>query len=577
MQEFTVPIRDELQDDYRVFYVTAWGYAADHLFGWFPKALNCHRELFVLLAHEGSRPKYLKERTRAERPPLIPFTEFLNDMGMTYAAIGDCYSYRAGQMPELLSIEQYKNIPVVNLARHPVAWLEFYVRWRASNMRMRAGATDPLAWEWKTACHTYFEHLGLPRYSKEDIDIWASYQGMFQLNNVLGDIHAVQHHIPIERVADDPETFRNLASYLSRGEVTFDQASLDTAYSMRNTLFRGEAKVECDPDILIQSWPGWKVDAFRKLVSPDAIRAHESFGYNLKELTKRPVAIATTPGTIQRPIFVSTLPKSGTWLLREILEMATGLKAHEPPIGAEAPDYENEMLIEFPSGAFFSWHSILTPRSVAMLRSCQARNIFLIRNIYDVLLSMFAHLSHDVDVAIGRSVIGSRYFDGKTTEQCLTLMISGFTSPQLTWMGVGPLLKQLDSMLGLAESGEALLLDYDELTTNKRKSLQKILQTLGCRLPAKRIREILAQTEKDTMRERLKDKGQEQHITASGSGLRRDAFLPYQKEMIDMAVMSYAPRLPERLRALNLDSILHLVKEQNPKPGWSQFKSYFQW
>lgn len=156
-------IRDKLQDDYRVFYVTAWGYAADHLFGWFPKALNCHRDIFALLAHEGSRPKYLAERTRGERPALIPFTEFLNDMGMTYSAIGDCYSYRAGQMPELLNIDRYKNIPVVNLVRHPVTWLEFYVRWRASNMRMREGASDPLAWEWKTACHGYFEYLGLAR------------------------------------------------------------------------------------------------------------------------------------------------------------------------------------------------------------------------------------------------------------------------------------------------------------------------------------------------------------------------------------------------------------------------------
>jgi hypothetical protein len=87
MSDFTVRTRDELQDDYRVFYVTAWGYAADHLFGWFPKALNCHRDIFALLAHEGSRPKYFRGSS-GERPPLVPFTEFLNDMGMTCAAIG---------------------------------------------------------------------------------------------------------------------------------------------------------------------------------------------------------------------------------------------------------------------------------------------------------------------------------------------------------------------------------------------------------------------------------------------------------------------------------------------------------
>lgn len=571
MQDFTVRTRDELRDDYRVFYVTAWGYAADHLLGWFPKALNCHRDFFALLAHEGSRPKYILERTRGERPPLVPFTEFLNDMGMTYSAIGDCYSYRAGQMPELLTIDRYKNIPVVNLVRHPVPWLEFYVRWRATNMRMRVGATDPLEWEWKTACHAYFEYLGLSGYSKDDIEIWASYQGMFQLNNVLGDIHAVQHHIAIEKIADEPETFRDMTSYLSRGEAKFDQASMDKAYSMRHTLFRGESLVECDTNQLMQTWPGWKVDAFRKLVTPEALDVYKSFGYDLKEFTRRPVSMAPVPGKLKRPIFVCSVPKSGTWLLREMLEMATGLKANEPQIGEGTPDYENEMLIEFSSGTFFSWHSILTPRSVSLLKSSQSKNIFLIRNIYDVLLSMLAHLSRDVDAAIGRSVIGSAYFEEKTPEQRLTLMISGFTSPQMTWLGAAPLIKQIDSMLELVESGEALLLDYEQLTCHKQKTLQMMLRKLECPLTAKRIREIIAQTEKDAMRERLRKIGQEQHVTPSEHLLKRKDFSLYHKEMIDLVVMINAPRLPERLGALGLDSILHL--EAKPKSMWTQLKS----
>lgn len=41
-----------------VFYVTSWGYGADHWFSWFAKLLNAHPEIFVYLANEGSRPKY---------------------------------------------------------------------------------------------------------------------------------------------------------------------------------------------------------------------------------------------------------------------------------------------------------------------------------------------------------------------------------------------------------------------------------------------------------------------------------------------------------------------------------------
>ncbi len=69
-------IRSELEQDTNVFYVTSQGYAADHWYGWLPKALNAHPEIFALLAHEGSRPKYIKTRTRGERPSIIPFTEF---------------------------------------------------------------------------------------------------------------------------------------------------------------------------------------------------------------------------------------------------------------------------------------------------------------------------------------------------------------------------------------------------------------------------------------------------------------------------------------------------------------------
>lgn len=563
MTEFHTQTRGELADEYRVFYVTAWGYAGDHLFGWFPKALNSHRDLFVLLAHEGSRPKYLQERTRGERPPLIPFTEFLNDMGMTYTAIGDCYSYRAGQMPELLRVYRYKDIPVVNLVRHPLAWLEFYVRWRASNMRMRTDGAGPLAWEWKVACHAHFSSLSLRQYGKDEVEVWAAYQGMFQLNNVLGDIHAVQQHIPIERVADNPGIFKEIVNYLSRGHVEFDKDDLDKAYSMRDTLFRGEEPVETDPEKLLAAWPDWKIDAFRKVVRREALDIYKSFGYDLFGLDHKNGEAVVVPGKVTRPIFVSSTMKSGTWLLRSILELMTGLKAHEPEIkpGAGSPDYNDENLIEFPEGTFFSWHSTLTPRSVAMLNGCQAKNIFLIRNIYDVLLAMYSHLSRDVDAAIGRSVVGSDYFNGKSTEQNMTLMISGFTSPRLSWAGVRPLIRQMDSFLGLVESGHALLLTYEELTANKPEAIRRIMQHLEFWLPQDQVDQIVVKTGIDEMRNKARALGQDQHMTLPEHRLHRDAFLPYHKEMVDFAVWEIAPRLPERLSALGYDWILRLEEK----------------
>jgi len=571
MQNFNVKTRNELQDDYRVFYVTAWGYAADHLIGWFPKALNCHHDMFALLAHEGSRPKYLAERTRGERPPLVTFTEFLNDMSMTYSVIGDCYSYRAGQMPELLKIERYENIPVLNVVRHPVVWLEYHVLWRSSNMRMREGATDPLAWEWKTTCHGYFEYLGLPEYGRDDINIWSAYQGMFLLNNILGDISAVDRHMPIERIAADTEVFKDTVKYLSRGKVVYEESTIDVAYSMRDAFFRGESPIDTNPDALLGNWPGWKIDAFRKLVKRETLDAYKSLGYDLGEIIQKPMVVKPAQDKVQRSIFVSSVPKSGTWLIREILEMITGLKYYEPEVGEGFPAYDDEMLVDFPPGRFFSWHSILTSRTAALLKGCQSKNIFLIRNIYDLLLSMYNHLLMDVDAGINRSVIGSDYFNGKTTEQCLTLMICGFTSTQMTWLGAGPLVRQIDSMLAFLESGHGLLIDYRDLTQNKRKTIKSILQFLELRLPDKHIEEILQHTEKDRMRDRLQEIGRAEHVTANEHAISRDAFLPYHKDMLDCLVMTEAPGLPERLESRGLNSILYL-QEPEIESGWSVFK-----
>jgi hypothetical protein len=555
-QPYGATIRKELADDYRVFYATAWGTMADHLPNWFIRALNGHRDIFALPGNEGPRQKYMGELTRAERPPLVQYTEFLNDIGIVFAAIGDCFSYRAGQMPALLGIERYKTTPVVNMPRHPFPWLQFHVRWRASNMRMRAGKVDPLAWEWKVTQHAYFDYLGLQPYTREEVEVWATFQGMMQLNNVLGDINTVPRHMPFEVVADDPAAFKDLVKYLTRGAVEFDQGDLDRAYSTRHTLFHGEEPLECDPRTLFEAWPDWKVDAFRKLVTPQAMAAHKSFGYNLFGIEQKGAVVVRNPAKVSRPIFVSSVMKSGTVLLREMLEQMTGLRAVEPEVPPGEPDYANEMLIDLAPGTFFSWHSTITGRTEALLRGAQAKNIFLIRNIYDVILAIYTHLSRDVDAAEGHSIGGKDYFDDKTVEQALSLIIGGFTSPRLTWMGIAPLVRQMHSFLNLVESGHALLISYEEIVGDKRRALQRLMQTLEYWLPAPRQEEIIAATDPEVMRTTKKDAGLAEHMTRPEDKLGHDAFRPYHRDMVNLAVHANTPRLPERLNALGYGWVL---------------------
>lgn len=275
----TDAVRDALS---HVFYVTSWGYGADHWFAWFVKALNANPEILAYLANEGSRPKYFpEERSRAQRPDLIKFTRFLADIGMSYKAIGDCYSYRPTMMHALLA-EWPDLVRIIQLTRHPYAWLFFHVRWRTTNMHMLGGEGGPLEHEWLHGCdHKLFKRLGLKQYQKEDIEVWTSYQGMWKMNDVAADAKMPIRQIPLEQVVSNRELFCEIIDYLTHGRVSYDKDLLDFVYDWVWTPFRGEQQLRVCPEALRAEWPDWKIEAFEKLVSPEAKECFRQLGYAL--------------------------------------------------------------------------------------------------------------------------------------------------------------------------------------------------------------------------------------------------------------------------------------------------------
>lgn len=265
-----------------VFYITSWGYAADHWFSWFVKALNTNPEIVTYLANEGSRPKYFpEERTRAQRPDLTKFTRFMADVGMTYTAIGDCYSYRPTMMHAVL--ENWPDVVrIVQLTRHPFAWLFFHVRWRTTNMRMLGGENGPLEQEWANGCdHDLFKRLRLRPYTKDNIKIWTTYQGMWKMNDVAGDAQMPIRQIPIENVVQDRNLFCEIIDYISHGRVKYDTELLDLIYSWVWKPFRGEEKLRVCPAELRANWEDWEIEAFDKLVIPEAKQAFIDLGYKI--------------------------------------------------------------------------------------------------------------------------------------------------------------------------------------------------------------------------------------------------------------------------------------------------------
>lgn len=577
----TTQTRPELEDRANVFFVTSWGYAADHYFSWFCKSLNAHRDIFALLAHEGSRPKYLKERTRSERPPLKPFLEFLTDMGMTYEAIGDCYSYRVSHFTGLKNDPAFRDVPLLNLVRHPVIWLEFYIRWRATNMRMGSGANDPLLWEWLVAKHNIFAALSLKPYEKDEVHIWSAYEGMRSMNKIAGEVKNFRPHCAIERLAASPEAFQTVVTHLTKGRVHYDQADLDRAFGMRDTLFRGEEKIETDPQKIIDSWPGWKVDAFRKLVSEQALAAYRSIGYLLQELEKPLMSPPSAGGPTQddpadtdhphgakpkqlaRPIFITSLMKSGTWLIREVIHEMTGLTFYEPDVSVTGARYADPMVIEFPPGRFFSWHSVMNSSVAARIQSSNALPIFLVRNIYDLILAIYDHHAFDIDAELGRSTNGAAFFAEIPLDQRLAIIINGAKTENFTWHGIGPHLYQMESMLEYHKTFSGFLLNYDGLVKNKAGAVEALSSYLRLDLNEKDIARVVRRTDKKSMAERLV--GGKAHVRSDDQKLARPKLKAWHVDMVSIHLARSAPGLLKSARDAGVEDLLyppaHLKKD----------------
>lgn len=262
-----------------VFYISSHGLAGDHWFDWFAKALNTHPDIMIYMG-ESVRSKYLKERSRKERPDLMEFTKFLIDLGAPYTAIAECYAYRSYQLEALWNIYGDK-IRFINLVRHPYCWLGFYTSWRCSNMNMPPDNHSGVEHEWQVTCHDEIKKYNLTPYNREDIHIWSSYQGMLILNRMVSDLRPGIRNMRIEQVINERDKFLEVVDYVTHGRIIYEKELLDLIYSWVNRPFRKEAVIREDPEKEYSEWPDWKKEAFNKIVKEETINMFKQHGYSL--------------------------------------------------------------------------------------------------------------------------------------------------------------------------------------------------------------------------------------------------------------------------------------------------------
>ncbi|EKD38833.1 MAG: hypothetical protein ACD_75C00595G0004 [uncultured bacterium] len=263
--------------DTEIFYVSSHGVAGDHWFEWFARSLNAHPDLMIYMG-ESVRSKYLKERSRKDRPDLMDFTRFLIDLGASYEAIGECFAYRAYQLEQLKPVYGDR-IRFINVMRHPYCWLGYYVDWRCSNMNMPAENTEGVDHEWRVTCHDEIRGYGLRPYQRKDVEIWAFYQGILILNRMVSDKREAGPNLSLETIVADPDAFQQAVSFLTHDRIFYDRALLDTIYSWVDKPFRANRTIRPDPQSEYHGWPEWKKEAFKKIVRQETVEMFRGYGY----------------------------------------------------------------------------------------------------------------------------------------------------------------------------------------------------------------------------------------------------------------------------------------------------------
>lgn len=259
---------------------------------------------------------------------------------------------------------------------------------------------------------------------------------------------------------------------------------------------------------------------------------------------------------LPEPIFVSTVFKSGTKLLEHLLEKLTGLSAHH--LGMEVgSDYESADPIVFEDGKFFIWHNV--PSNAVKARICKekAKPIFLIRNIFDLLVSQYFHFADDVDAAIGHGTGTAGYFAEMGQEEGISLVLCGATSERFNWHGYGYYLRQIQEMLQFAKEYPCHVVVYDRLVLNKRHEIKRLADFLGIKVSSNALNEMMDSSTLGAMREaRVSSVGSGKHFRKGAPGDHVNVLAPHHYHMISHLMTVYAPMIWTLCEELGFDDII---------------------
>ena len=529
-----------------VFYLTGWGHSGDH---WLSKALNAHPEVFVINCYEPTRLKYFNDgHNRNFRPDILTMTAFLEDIGTDYKAIGECHAFRASQMDPIK--EKYGDqIPMANLVRHPYTWLDFYIRHRVNNCRMPGKWSGSLQHEWDHTNHSLFKKLNLKPYLKDNVYIWSAYQGMWLLHNIVKDAQCSDRIVRIEDLLNNREHLVDLVHHLTFGKCSFTEEILNTVYEFAHDVYRGEESY-VDEFEEYSKWPGWKKDAFNIIVPKEAVDSFKKIGYEFEENKPYFTLVQELPPIEKKapPIIVSSMMKSGTWMIRKIIAELTGLKVHEPSSSGDNGEFEDASKLKIPKGTFYNWHFLASDTFKEQIMARKAKMIFLYRNIADALVSMYYHFVNDIDADYGYPTGNKAFFDNMSLSDAITFMITGFNIPPYYWVGSELFFRQMLSMILFSLEYTVHFVSYENLLLNKTYEVEKLSEFIEYDADKGKLRDICDSTSFHQMQKQAATyRIGEKHFRKGAIGDYSSHFNSFHHNLLESFMFKTTPKLPKML------------------------------
>lgn len=244
----------------------------------------------------------------------------------------------------------------------------------------------------------------------------------------------------------------------------------------------------------------------------------------------------------KQPLVLISGFKAGTWLMRKVLYLLTDMQFFEPKILPGNRKYYDSKQLQFIENHFFSWHLVPTDEVIQKLNNNQAKTIFVVRNIYDLVLSIYYHFYNNIDADIGRGNNKDKFLKQFTFEEGISLIITGFDENGLRWNGMAEIIDHFNKIFLASLKCDNLLIDFDNLVDDNRHTLDKIANFLDLDISSEKLDSISNKTSFQSMKDEAIKKGVgELHFRKGKTGANKKTLSYYHKVQLKQIVKMVAP------------------------------------